>query len=207
MADKSFLKKAYETRSDDQTRAFYDEWAPSYDDELSGHDYQQPQRCAVAMAGLVDPGPAIRLLDVGCGSGLSGRALRAAGFSVIDGCDFSPGMLAQAENTGAYARLFETNLNQPPMSAKDGVYDGASCVGVFSFGHVQADALDDIVRVIRPGGALVIGINDKFYQEGSLTAKLDALVSQGRLSGRRDEHGAHIRATGATGWVITAHTS
>jgi predicted TPR repeat methyltransferase len=205
MAEKSFLKDAYKERNDTETRTFYDEWAPSYDDELMSQNYQQPQRCAVAMAGLLDPGPGVHILDVGCGSGLSGRALRAAGFSAIDGCDFSPGMLDEAKATGAYDQLFETNLNAPPMNAEDGAYDGAACVGVFSFGHVQADALYDILRVIRAGGALVIGINDKFYKEGSLTAKLDALAKDGRITGRRDEHGDHIRGTGATGWVITAH--
>ena len=40
------------------------------------------------------------ILDFGCGTGLSGLALRAAGVQVIDGCDLSEGMLAHATFAG-----------------------------------------------------------------------------------------------------------
>ena len=199
-----FLPKAYTVETEEETRAFYDEWADVYDEELTENSYRQPERCAVTLRRLCDPATST-VLDVGCGSGLSGVALRAAGFSTIDGCDFSPGMLAKAKQAGHYRRLFETNLNEPPMDAGDASYDAAACVGVFSFGHVMADALDDILRVIKPGGALVIGLNDHFYQEGSLTRKLEGLEGEGGISILESEHGEHIPGTGLTGWVISAH--
>ncbi|MEN0001924.1 MAG: methyltransferase [Pseudomonadota bacterium] len=207
MADtggKRFLDKAYTVKSDADTRALYDDWAEVYDEELAENEYQQPVRCAKTLAGIAPPTEDLTILDVGCGSGLSGLALKQAGYTTIDGCDYSPGMLQKAEATSAYERLFETNLNAPPMDASDAAYDAATCVGVFSFGHVMADALDDILRVIKPGGVLVIGLNDHFYQEGSLTAKLQALTGAGQITDRKDEHGEHIRGTGLTGWVITA---
>lgn len=203
-APKRFLDKAYSVRSDEETRALYDRWSEVYDEELSENDYRQPQRCAEALAALVPPRSETEVLDVGCGSGLSGIALHAAGYGVIDGCDFSTGMLGKARLSGAYRRLFEADLNAPPLDAPDAAYDAATCVGVFSFGHVMPDALDDIMRVVRPGGALVIGLNDKFYQDGALTAKLDRLERDGRLGDRKDVHGEHIVGTGLTGWVISA---
>ena len=209
MADnekKRFLDKAYTVKSDADTRALYDAWAEVYDEELAENEYQQPVRCAKAVAELLPPAENITIVDVGCGSGLSGLALQRAGYAMIDGCDYSSGMLEKAAATGAYRRLFETNLNAPPMDAADASYDAATCVGVFSFGHVMADALDDIVRVIKPGGLLVIGLNDHFYQEGSLTAKLQTLAKSGQITDRKDEHGDHIRGTGLTGWVITARS-
>ncbi|MEL6818680.1 MAG: class I SAM-dependent methyltransferase [Pseudomonadota bacterium] len=199
---KRFLDKAYTVKTDADTKALYDAWAEVYDEELGENEYQQPVRCAKALLGLMPPNNNPLILDVGCGSGLSGLALKNAGYATIDGCDYSTGMLEKAEATGAYKRLFETNLNAPPMDANDAVYDAVTCVGVFSFGHVMADALDDILRVLKPGGVLVIGLNDHFYQEGSLTNKLAALESTGTLTGRKDEHGEHIRGTGLTGWVI-----
>ncbi|MDP6883623.1 MAG: methyltransferase domain-containing protein, partial [Rhodospirillales bacterium] len=54
-----------------------------------------PSRCATALASTVAPDGA-RVLDVGCGSGLSGLALREVGFASIDGCDLSPAMAARA---------------------------------------------------------------------------------------------------------------
>lgn len=203
-APKRLLDKAYTTGSDAETRALYDRWAEVYDEELSENEYRQPQRCAEALMAVLPPGPKTEILDVGCGSGLSGIALHAAGYGVIDGCDFSTGMLEKARLSGAYRRLFEADLNRPPLDAPEAAYDAATCVGVFSFGHVMPDALDDILRVTRPGGALVIGLNDKFYRDGALTAKLGELERTGRIEDRNDVHGEHIVGTGLTGWVITA---
>jgi predicted TPR repeat methyltransferase len=202
-AKERFLSNAYSVKTDEETRALYDRWAEVYDEELTENSYRQPARCAEALRILCDPQDC-EVLDVGCGSGLSGLALRATGFDFVDGCDFSPGMLAKAEQSGHYRRLFATNLNQPPMDAEDASYDAATCVGVFSFGHVSPDALDDILRVVKPGGALVIGLNDHFYQEGSLTRKLAVLENAGKLSVKSSEHGEHIPGTGLSGWVISA---
>lgn len=198
-----FLGKAYTVKTDDETRALYDRWSEVYDEELAENDYRQPARCAAALAALSPPNRDVAVLDVGCGSGLSGLALKQAGYGTIDGCDFSPGMLEKAGELAVYRHLFETNLNEPPMDVANSAYDAATCVGVFSFGHVMADALDDVLRVIKPGGPLVVGLNDHFYQEGSLTAKLGALETAGVIVGRIDEHGDHIVGTGLTGWVIS----
>jgi predicted TPR repeat methyltransferase len=199
-----FLDKAYQVRTDEETRALYDRWAEVYDEELGENEYRQPARCAQALAERLAPGPGVAVLDVGCGSGLSGIALHQAGYGAIDGCDFSTGMLKKAEATGIYRRLFEADLNRPPLDAGDGAYDAAACVGVFSTAHVRPDAIDEIVRVIRPGGFLVIGLNDNFYRSGGLAGKLDALEAGGLLTGRADELGEHIVGTGLTGWVIAA---
>ena len=201
--DDRFLDKAYSVKTDAETRAFYDRWAAVYNKELSESDYRQPARCAAALKALLPPAPDLAVLDVGCGSGMSGLALAQAGYKTVDGCDFSPGMLAKAGELDTYRRLFETNLNEPPMDAADSIYDAAACVGVFSFGHVMADALDDILRTLKPGAALVIGLNDHFHQEGSLASKLDALQAEGVIGSRNEEHGEHIVGTGLTGWVIT----
>ncbi|MBO6637086.1 MAG: class I SAM-dependent methyltransferase [Roseitalea sp.] len=199
-----FLDKAYTVRTDEETKALYDRWAEVYDDELGENEYRQPARSAKALADRLAPAPGVSVLDVGCGSGLSGIALHDAGFDTVDGCDFSTGMLKKAEQAGIYRRLFEADLNRPPIDAPDGAYDAATCVGVFTTAHVKPDAVDEIVRVIRPGGYLVIGLNDNFYRAGVLTGKLDALEAAGLLAERHDEHGEHIVGTGLTGWVIIA---
>lgn len=207
MADdqpKRFLANAYAVKSAAETRALYDRWAEVYDEELTENDYRQPARCAEALSAMLAPGPDTTVIDIGCGSGLSGIALADAGFTTIDGCDLSPGMLAKADELGLYRRLFEADLNQPPLDAPDAAYDAATCVGVFSYGHVGADALDDIVRVVKPGGCLVVGLNDHFYRQGALMAKLDAMESDELLADRTDTHGEHIIGTGLTGWVIKA---
>lgn len=197
-----FLGSAYQVRSTEETRDLYDRWAETYDVELAKeNNYAQPRRCAEMLSRYLKD-PDARILDVGCGTGLSGGALVEAGFRTMDGCDLSPGMLEKAKQTGLYGRLFEADLNQPPLDAPDAFFDAAVAVGVFSFGHVSPDALDEIVRVMKPGAMLIIGLNDHFYDEGSLTAKLIALSGAGRIDRLAEEHGEHIEGTGLTGWVI-----
>lgn len=200
-----FLNIAYEARTTDETRDLYDRWAETYDTELvDENDYAQPQRSAEMLARYLQDRDA-EILDVGCGTGLSGAALAAAGYRTIDGCDLSPGMLAKARETGHYRRLFEADLNGSAFDAGDagdGAYDAAVAVGVFTFSHVQPDALDHILRVLAPGAPLVIAINEHFYDEGAMTGKLAALAAAGRIDPLAEEHGAHIRGTGVTGWVI-----
>ncbi len=197
-----FLKTVYQVRDPDEVRDMYDRWAASYDTELiEENGYAQPRRCAEMLSRHL-PERTAEILDIGCGTGLSGAALTEAGYGVIDGCDFSAGMLENARKTGLYRRLFRADLNAPPLDAADGAYGAAVAVGVFGFGHVQPDSLDEILRILAPGAPLVIGLNEHFYDEGSLTAKLAALGAMGRIARLAEEHGEHIRGTGVTGWVI-----
>jgi predicted TPR repeat methyltransferase len=202
---KRFFDDAYALENADQTKAHYAQWANVYDKEIGDEKgYRQPERCASALktAGLLTDG---LVLDVGCGTGLSGIALHDAGYKRLEGCDLSPEMLEKAEATGCYQRLFETNLNEPPLDAPDGHYDAATCVGVFSFGHVLPDAIDEILRVLKPGGLMIIGLNDHYYDEGAFPAKLETLMHDGKIEILAREHGVHLEnVEGSTGWVITS---
>ena len=80
MSEKNFLDHAYGLTSVEDTRAFYADWSLSYDAELHRNGYVTPQRCAEALARHM-PDKSGPVLDVGCGTGLSGMELRAAGFS------------------------------------------------------------------------------------------------------------------------------
>jgi len=205
---KRYYDTAYDLTNTDETKAHYAKWAEVYDLEVSEEKgYRQPERCAEALKATKLSADA-KILDIGCGTGLSGIALRDAGFAMIDGCDLSPEMLEKAQATQCYGRLFETNLNEPPIDANNQAYDAATCVGVFSFGHVEPDAIDEILRVLKPGGILVVGLNDHFYDEGTFPEKLASLMHDGKIEILSREHGAHLEnVEGSTGWVITSRKS
>ena len=81
----------------------YDEWAQSYDDDLASWSYRAPT--VVAETVMTRLPAAESALDVGCGTGLVGRALRARGFAGrILGLDISPASLEIAEQSGRTTR-------------------------------------------------------------------------------------------------------
>jgi len=168
-----FLKTVYQVHDPGEVRDMYDRWAASYDIELiEENGYAQPRRCAEMLSRYLTNRRA-EILDIGCGTGLSGAALADAGYGVIDGCDFSAGMLEKARGTGFYRRLFGADLNAPPLDATDAAYDAAVAVVVdgvrrerlvahaevggaarrplLRFGERQADLADRRVDVLAHG--------------------------------------------------------
>ena len=80
----------------------------------------------------------VPILDVGCGTGLTGCCLKAIGFSTIDGLDFSTAMLSKAQDKGVYRTLIEADLNAP-LALGDGVYGAAISSGTFTPSLQTAD--------------------------------------------------------------------
>ena len=199
---KNYWDDVYDLQTPDQTLARYADWAPSYDHEI-GHEggYAMPTRCAAAMREYVSP-DGRHILDAGCGTGLSGQALKAAGYSDIHGCDFSQEMLAKAVTKNCYGKLFYADLDKA-IDAPDSTYDGVACVGVFSFGHVSPDCLDEILRVVKVNGVVVIGLNQKYFEEGALVKKIERLERQAKAEELHREFGQHLSRKGMRGWVIT----
>ncbi|MEM7139940.1 MAG: methyltransferase domain-containing protein [Actinomycetota bacterium] len=197
--DDGFYHRAYDI-TDDETKQFYADWAETYDEELvDGRAYAMPMRCAEALTRHLDPGDN-PVIDLGCGTGLLGRQLAARGHRTLDGVDYSPEMLGRAEATGVYRRLWSADLNER-QEPDDGAYAAVAAMGVFSFGHVYAGALDEMTRILAPGGPLVIGVNEVFVEEGSLTAKIETLEGAGAVEVVEAEYGDHMPESGVRGWV------
>ncbi len=84
MAQK-FLDSVYDKGNRD-VREIYADWSKTYDAEIAENGYATPMRAASALADSVQD-KSRPVLDFGCGTGLSGLALKSKGFSIIDGID------------------------------------------------------------------------------------------------------------------------
>ena len=77
MSERRYLTKMYsitDATSSDEIRQIYNEWADTYETELvDEQQYIMPQRAAAALEQFVTNKQAA-ILDIGCGTGLSGRA-------------------------------------------------------------------------------------------------------------------------------------
>ena len=202
--DSGHFEATYSLETNDPTRDHYRSWVDTYDREVAEvNGYAQPQRVA-DMATKLRPYTSCRILDAGCGSGLSGDTPNAAGYGDIDGCDLSPEMLEKSREKGCYKKLFEADLNAVIPDTPDDAYDVVTCIGVFSFGHVYPDACDELLRVLKSGGYLIIVLHEPDWDKGDLSAKLDQLSGNGTIDVLEKQYGAHLPSHDVNGWVIAA---
>ena len=149
-SEQALLRRAYALSSDEESQRLYRDWATTYDDTmLHGLHYQSPRLVADRLAALIAARDSA-VLDIGCGTGLVGRELAARGFSVIDGIDISPEMMAVARQKGGYRDFVCADLNAR-LPLADASYSGAICCGTFTSGHVRANCLEEVLRVLAPG--------------------------------------------------------
>ncbi|MEM7294447.1 MAG: class I SAM-dependent methyltransferase [Pseudomonadota bacterium] len=175
-----FLEAAYSLESDGDMQDFYSEWATEYDTQMEKElSYLSPSITAKLLV-QHQPDRDSSLLDVGCGTGLTSVPLAAVGYATIDGLDFSQAMLDQASARGFYRHLFQADLNKP-LAIDTNSYDGAVCSGTFTHAHIGAEPLDEIFRVIKPGGHLVCTIHTHVWESGGFANKIAQLCESGTI--------------------------
>jgi predicted TPR repeat methyltransferase len=155
----------------------YDEWAKGYDDDLASWSYQGPAVVAeTVVSRQVDAGS---VLDVGCGTGLVGRALRARGFAGrILGLDISQASLEIARQGGAYDSVEQANLQQR-LPFEDDSVDALVCVGVMTYLPEVETVWREFARVARPGGLVVATQREDLWHTRSCQAVVDRLRNDG----------------------------
>jgi methyltransferase-like protein 27 len=157
----------------------YDEMAPTYDATLlNDWGYQAPALAADLLARYVELKSTI--LDVGCGTGLTGRELRRVGFEVLHGADISEPSLQSAAKKGVYESLVRADLMEP-LPFSDNTFDGAVCVGVLSY--ISGDGLfRQMCRVVRAGGTLVLSHRTDLVVQREFGKLIAGLEAQGLWS-------------------------
>ncbi|MEE8455669.1 MAG: methyltransferase domain-containing protein, partial [Limibaculum sp.] len=166
MTDKEIdLSGAYKITNPDEAQEFYQGWAEGYDAEVAENEDITPQRCAEALIRHA-AAPWAPMMDLGCGTGVSGLALKAAGFECIDGYDFSPAMLDKAAEKGLYRDLRIADLSKP-LEIEEGQYQNAAAIGCVTPEYMPATVLDEILSKLPTGGALAFSVNDRSAADGT----------------------------------------
>ena len=180
----SQLARAYGLTDVDDTKTLYDDWAATYDKEMAkeDQDYVGPALAAAHVLkhlGTKSIDQNLEILDAGCGTGLAGIALAQLGAKKLDGVDLSPGMLDIARKAGVYRHLDTADLSTR-LVHQDNQYDAVACVGTLTQGHVGPVALDEFVRIVKPGGLIVATVLGYIYESGGYAAKIESLNNQGQ---------------------------
>lgn len=189
-----FLEKAYTARDAVQTRSLYDDWAASYDAEVSDNGYATPARCAKALAQFTDDLDA-PVLDFGCGTGLSGKALAREGFTRVDGVDLSADMLAEAKGKYVYHELRQIDADENPLP-EPGAYAAIAAIGVIGAGAAPIEVFDTLMHGLAPGGKLVLSFNDHALEDPANEARMNEWLDCGAAWLLFKEHGDHLPGIG-----------
>ncbi len=167
----------------------YDNWALTYDQDLVDEwRYDAPSVAAGLVIDVLSQGDrteAALVLDVGCGTGLVGAALRSSvelGIE-IDGVDLSEASLRMANERGVYRLLAEHDFNQRDLPMSDQSYDAVVCVGVLSYAIDPVAVVRDFCRVVRSGGVVVFTHRTDLWDQQNVAASLRHLQSMGLVSG------------------------
>ena len=147
------MSRANMDKNPDVVAAMFDGVAKRYDlvNDLLSLGRTRAWRKATTAA--IDPQPGMKILDLAAGTGSSSAPLAAGGADVIP-ADFSEGMLAAGRKARPHLAFTKADALNLPFA--DGEFD----VATISFGlrntQNTARALAEMLRVVKPGGELVV---------------------------------------------------
>ena len=135
-------------------RGLFDRYAPSYDVHLTGTlKYRAPELVASALQTTIGSRQGLEVLDLGCGTGLSGAVLGPFA-ARLTGVDLSPSMLEIARSRGCYDELKCVDLIEFLDAAAPSSFDLIIAVDVLNYLGSLGPVFEGVARLLRAGGTL-----------------------------------------------------
>jgi SAM-dependent methyltransferase len=159
-------------------RAFYED-----PDTPASSGPDRAHRMARMLAAVLDGGPApARILDLGCGDGAAAglAAQRSPGHHLI-GLDWSAGALGRARRLG----LTVVRSGVDPLPVASGSVDVVIMSELIEHLVDTDSALDEVLRVLRPGGSLLLSTPNlaAWYNRGLVALGVQPIFSEVSLRG------------------------
>lgn len=192
-------------------RRAYDAFAPTFDEFNRRYRYRSWTTKLLARAraaGLTGH----KLLDVGCGTGLSFLVPLEQGFEVT-GCDISPAMLARArEKVGPEVELFEADMRElPALGRFDLIWSLNDAMNYLMDEDQLVAALRGMRHNLAPGGVVLFDLNTLAGYRGFWSERLVVEGEDGRrliwdgLAGEVRRGGIFESSYAGTGKGVEAH--
>lgn len=102
------------------------------------------------------------LLDAGCGNGLFGRYFKEKTGCRLVGVDGSPYALEEARRSGYDEVHLCPDMSASPLPFPDASFDFVLCKDVLEHLLMPMHLLEELRRVLRPGGALLCHVPNHF---------------------------------------------
>jgi len=164
-------------------------WKTVYsDDRLLPAIYRDRHDTALGWIEGLDLRPNARILEVGCGAGLITVALARNGHTV-DALDSTPAMLQMTRNDAAdqgvqdRIRIHSADVHALPFEAH--TFDLVIAIGVIPWLHSEREALQEMQRVLKPGGYLLVTADNNARLNRILDPLSSPLSAPLRLAAKR----------------------
>ena len=169
----------YKLKTTDEVMKYYDEWGDKdkYNKDMVDWNYTGPKETA-EIFNKYEKNKDTLIFDAGCGTGLVGLELKKYSFKNFHGADLSQTLLDTVPKD-LYQKLVKVDLNKP-IEVENNFYGGVMCVGTFTFGHVKPNALDEFIRITKPGGLICFTINEGIHEEYGFDKKIIELNNSNR---------------------------
>ncbi|NJK61628.1 MAG: class I SAM-dependent methyltransferase [Synechococcaceae cyanobacterium SM2_3_1] len=204
------IKEAHTLSGDaDKLRDYYDVWAAAYDSDVSNEMYKGPHFISefydrMRLRHSDANRSQSKVMDAGCGTGLVGVILQEMGYRWIDGFDLSDKMVEVAGQTGSYVDLKGSmDLTERMDDYSDNAYDATLACGVFTLGHVPPDSLEELIRITRQGGWVVVSTRKSYYNSTNFQEVVDRLQVENVVKlVEVVKDGPYIAEEGAHYWAL-----
>ena len=182
--------------SDQAVRRIYSRFAASYEARMRGDlKYSGPERLWAAVQAAIGERAGLRVLDLGCGSGLMGACTKARAAELV-GIDLSPEMIELARARGLYDRLEVAEITAW-LGDGVGAFDLILCCdSLIYFGDLKP-VMRAAASRLALGGVFAVSMELGSHDPFSLSPE----------TGRYSHHPDHLRAAaGAAGLAVAVLT-
>lgn len=155
------------------------EWDEIYElDTLYARIHQERQRIVLSMAKNIGLPAEARVLEVGCGAGLATVALAEHGFAV-EAVDTVRDMLlttrARAASANVARRIGVIQASVDHLPYGDNQFSLIVGIGVLPWLDCMRKAMTEMIRVTKPGGSLIVNVDNTWRLHELLDPRLHPL--------------------------------
>ncbi|XP_013415526.1 methyltransferase-like protein 27 [Lingula anatina] len=144
--------------TNEKVEKLYGTWAKDFEKDMANLVCCSPRINASELDILLKDKKDALILDAACGTGLAGLELFRRGYHNLHGLDGSSEMLEQAKQKGIYKKTMCSIIGSHRLDISDDTYDAVIMSGAVGCGHVHGGGLAELIRIVKPGGFVVMDV-------------------------------------------------
>lgn len=149
-------------------KVLFDSYAAHYDEHLTGAlEYRGPELVERALLKCLGSRTGLRVLDLGCGTGLFGERFRPLA-DQLTGVDVSANMVAKTEERGDYDAVYVAELHDYLQTVEPGSFDVIVAIDVFIYLGSLSSVVEGCAKALGKNGLFAFSaeIGDEGFQLG-----------------------------------------